>query len=244
MRRLPIPPSIFVADGHSIQPIDPGAEFARLAARVDRLTADRELVDRLMWQNYTGPDWEKFRRALAEYGLAVVHPWIITGRIFIECGRKGFGAIARRRNVTRDEALSLAGETVAMSLRFFRDEVLIPGRWDMEKGASLNTFFIGACVRHFPNVYLRYDGAELTRHLHASQQDAEALSAVGDSSPASRPDRRIDSVRALDAIEDSVVREVFVGEVVGFTQEETAVRLKTTRWAVEGHMRRFRRREG
>lgn len=240
MRQLPIHSSLILADGPSLKPVDPGTKFARQAARIDRLTADRELVERVMWQGYAGPDWERFRTALAEYGLAVLRAWIISGRIFVECKRKGFGAIVRRKGTTGDEALELAGETVAVSLRFFRDVVLIPGRWDMTKGASLNTYFIGACIRHFPNVYLRSDGDEMIEHNALRELEESQLAFMEDPSPFARPDKRLELVRAVDEIPDSVVREVVLDAAVGHTQSETADRLKMTRWAVEGRMRRFR----
>lgn len=239
MRRLPIQPPDLVS-GHSIQPIDPGTDFERQAARIDRLTADRELVDRLMLQGYTGHDWEIFRRALAEYGVAVMRAWIASGRIFTECRRKGFGAIARR-TCADDDALGLAGETVTIALRFFRESVLIPGRWDMTKGASLNTFFIGACIRHFPNVYARSDGSEIVKHL-SKRADEEPLAAIADSLPFSRPDRRLELADAVDAIRDPVVREALLDDAQGYTQAETAKRLEITLWTVEGCLRRYRRR--
>src|SRR5579862_788132 len=96
MRRPPIQPQRAIGHAFPLQPIDPGSDFAREAARLDRLTADRELVDRVMWQGYSGPDWERFRTALAEYGIAVLIVWIASGRIFLECKRKGFGAILHR----------------------------------------------------------------------------------------------------------------------------------------------------
>ncbi|NEA24572.1 hypothetical protein [Actinomadura bangladeshensis] len=44
-------------------------------------------------------------------------------------------------------------ETVAAALRFFMERVLPQGRWDPTKGASLRTFFVGACLLHFLNIY-------------------------------------------------------------------------------------------
>lgn len=194
----------------------------------------------MMWRGYQGPDWEGFCRALAEYGVAVVRAWILSGRIFVECQRKGFGAVVRRNRADSDEAEGLAGETVAVSLRFFREKVLIPGRWDMTKGASLNTYFIGACIRHFPNVYSRADGSELLKYLATYDGDEEPIALLGDPARLSRPDRRAELASAVDAIKDPVVREVLLGEAEGYTQEETANRLGKTRWAIEGTMRRYR----
>lgn len=240
MRRLPTHPSLLVVSGNSIEPVDPGARFASRAARVDRLTADRELVDRIMWSGYQGPDWERFSRALVEYGVAVMRSWIRSGRIFVECRRKGFGSVRRKRHDDADDADGLAGETVAVSLCFFRDKVLIPGAWDMTKGASLNTYFIGACIRHFPNVYSRADGSELLMHLITYEADEDPITLFGDRTRMSRPDRRVELANAFDAIDDAVVREVLLGEAEGFTQEQTAIRLGKTRWAIEGTMRRYR----
>ena len=197
-----------------------------------------------MWRGYAGPEWERFRTALAEYGIAVLRTWIISGRIFVECRRKGFGAIAQRKRAANDEALGLAGETVAVSLVFFRDEVLIPGRWDMTKGASLNTFFIGACIRHFPNVYRRLDGCEIVGFLarERDENEEDGVLAIGDPIPFNRPDRRYELKDAVNSIDDTIVREVLLDEAVGYTQAETAARLGKTLWTVEGRMRRYRGR--
>lgn len=241
---MPASPTPPAGHGHSIQPIDPGSDFARQAARVDRLTADRELVERVMWRGYAGPEWERFRTALAEYGIAVLRAWIISGRVFVECRRKGFGSIVQRRRATPDDALGLAGETVAVALVFFRDQVLIPGRWDMRKGASLNTFFVGACIRNFPNVYRRHDGSEIARYLAREAHVEEEVLMVGDPAPFNRPDRRYELKDAVRSIDDAIVREVLLGDAVGYTQAETAARLGKTRWTVEGRMRRYRARNG
>src|ERR1700678_3823355 len=126
---VPHPKALVLGNARSIQPIEPGAEFAREAAHVERLAADIELINRLMWGHYRGPEWEVFRRALAEYGVAVLVKWTLNGRIFIECKRSGFGELPRWRHRDRDDAVGIAGETVARALVFFRNRVLIPALW-------------------------------------------------------------------------------------------------------------------
>jgi hypothetical protein len=116
---------VLLGNGSSIQPVDPGAEFARQAEPLDRLAGDIQLVNRLMWARYDGPEWRLFQKVLAEYGVAVVHRWIQSGRIFQECARKGFGALLPRRRLDPDDALGIAGETVARAFVFFRNKVLI-----------------------------------------------------------------------------------------------------------------------
>jgi hypothetical protein len=143
---------------------DPGFESALAvfdqdpaARRLQLLAADRALVDSLMLQGYAGPEWIRFTRALAEYGYPVMRAWVFTGAIFLRCAEKGIGRLPRT-NTTFDgtDAAEIAGETVAEAIKHFRDRVLIPGRWDMTRGASLNTFFVGQCILRFPNVYRRW----------------------------------------------------------------------------------------
>jgi hypothetical protein len=213
--------------------VEPGVDFAREAERVQRLAADRELVERIMWAGYLGPEWGKLRRALAEYGVAVMTAWIRSGRIFVECKKSGFGGIAKRRPDDDEEASGLAGETVAHSLGFFRDRVLIPGRWDWTKGASLRTYFVGACVRHFPNVYLRSYGDDPFDVEDGVLDSVEAGDYV-------RPDKRSELASAVRSVADAELREILLYEAEGYTQGETAVRLNVTRFKVEGKLRRFR----
>lgn len=144
----------------AVRPLELGnglclAEFAGSTAdrRLERLAEDKELVETLVWRGYRGADWIAFRRALAEYGYQVVLAWCLSGKIFVECARKGFGAIRRPpRPIDHDDATELACETVAASLVYFRDRVLVPRSWDPARGASLKTFFVGACVLVFANV--------------------------------------------------------------------------------------------
>lgn len=118
------------------------------------LTADRELLDRLMWEGYAGPDYERFADRLARYGYAVVNAWCLKGLIFSRCADKGW--TLPRARITPDDATELAAETVTIALVKFRETVLIPRKWDPAKGASLNTFFVGQCLLRFLNVYRRW----------------------------------------------------------------------------------------
>jgi hypothetical protein len=242
MKRVSIQlPVLTLPGGHSIQPVDPGTDCAREAARLERLIADRKLVDRVMWAGYAGPEWRQLSTALVEYGVGVLRVWIVSGRIFVECAHKGFGGIKRRRRNDEDEADGLAGETVARALIYFRDRVLIAGLWDPTKGATLKTYFIGACLHHFPNEYARSQGGEDFEDLLMHGADAnDVLTEVIDPSPYSRPDRRVELVRTFDGeVQDSFVREALLDEVEGYTQDDTARRLNTSRWTIEGRLRRF-----
>jgi DNA-directed RNA polymerase specialized sigma24 family protein len=84
----------------------------------------------------------------------VLRAWCLNGRIFHRVKCAGFGGLREPpRRIDRDDADELATETVAKALKFFLDEALIGKRWDPSKGATLATFFVGACLRTFGNVY-------------------------------------------------------------------------------------------
>jgi hypothetical protein len=233
------PEGLVLGDGNSIQPVEPGADFAHQAEPVDRLAADVELLSRLMWAQYDGPEWRVFRKALAQYGVVVIEKWIFSGRIFAECRRKGFGTLRRRRVNDRDEALGLAGETVARAFLFFRDRVLVRGVWDPTMGASVRTYFIGACILHFPNVYSRSLGSEW---LVQARQEIE-FETLRDANRFSRPDSRVELASDFHAIGDRRTQDIVLLTAEGHSQKEIAAALKTTRKAVEMKLSRLHARK-
>lgn len=239
----PAPEPLVLAGGHSIQPVEPGERFAREAESVDRLAADVELINLLMWAQYAGADWLKFREVLARYGVAVLHKWILSGQIFRECATKGFGAVRRRRRVDEDEALGIAGETVAHAIRFFRERVLIPGVWNPAKGASVRTYFVGACVLHFPNIYGRVRGGErLEPRLVPDSEEGVPVASLEDARPFSRPDHRAELLRHFDDLPDEETKIMVRGRVEGYSDEEIGRTLNTTRKGVETRFYRLHRR--
>lgn len=82
--------------------------------------------------------------------------WIKKGLILGRCRQRGYGGLreppvgAFARDDVADE---LAGETVAKAPSPLRDDVLMKGRWDPTRGATIKTYFIGQCLIRFPNIY-------------------------------------------------------------------------------------------
>ena len=184
------------ADEHSIQPVVvPPGLATKEAERLERLAADIELVDRLMWAGYEGAEWEQFRTELARYGIVVVTSWIRSGRIFSECARRGFSGLRRRPGLAED-ALELAGETNASALSYFRTKVLVPRVWNPTRGASISTFFVGACVLHFPNVYRRWLREAGRDQLHPTERDPALI--LEDDSHYARPDQQVELVDTFE----------------------------------------------
>lgn len=208
--------------------------FHKAEQHLDRLAADVQLRDRLMFSEYAGHDWEIFRSALAAYGVQVLVAWCITGKIFVECHKVSFTITRRQRTITPDDAMELAGETVAEALVFFRESVLIPGKWDPTKGASLKTFFVGACKLRFPGVYRRW---EKERRPISTE---ETVDNVQDQAASSRPDFPILLLQELESIQDKIVRQGLILEAKGFTRAEIAEVLECNEKTIENRMLRYR----
>lgn len=229
-----------VAAPHRLQPADLGSglqlvEFdaTRASKNLERLAADVELLEALMWAEYQGPTWLSFQRALAEYGFQVLLSWCRSGRIFAECARKGFGGLRRaHRAIQTDDACELASETVAEGIAYFRDKVLIPRHWDPRRGASLRTFFVGACILCFAKVYRGW--CRETRRFPTP--DSPSI-VVAELHPLILSEVR----DALAAVPDSDA-ELLSHVAVGRSHQEVAVLMQLTPKAVERRVQRARAR--
>jgi hypothetical protein len=213
-------------------------EHLSAAERVDRLACDYDLVTDLAFRRFEGPRYDYFANELAKYGIAVIRGWIRRRLILARCRERGFGGLPEPPVAAFDDPEIVDGltdETVAMALRHFRDDVLIPGRWDYRKGASLRTFFIGQCLIRFANVYRSWwrqhgrrtpdacvDPADLCLLDQRTEPDLEAL--VLD---------QIASDRLLSQVKDVRVRRALVMAAAGIPQREIAERLRCTTKAVE-----------
>lgn len=228
------------------------ADRDRAEERFDRLAGDRELASALHAGGYRGRNYELFANEIAKYGWAVIRGWIYKGQIRGEVKRKGFGALEPepRPGSMIEDAESLADETVVLALTAFRDKVLVPGKWDPAKGASLRTFFVGQCLLQFSNVYKRWRREELRSYAEPQAPPPTADWADefedGPSTPTT-PDAsesahiKDELRRAFGKITDERVRSAFYLNVThGFTHAEIGEKLGMTAKAVESAIARAR----
>jgi hypothetical protein len=131
--------------------------------QVDRLAGDADLVATLSAAGFAGPDYDWVRDELVRYGVAVLAGWLKRGAIRGKCLEKRLRGVPEDvdREFDYDTAYELAGESVARALDPFREKVLIAGRWDPRKGASLKTFFVGQCLIQFVQVAKAWTRHEL-----------------------------------------------------------------------------------
>ncbi|KTR95843.1 sigma-70 family RNA polymerase sigma factor [Microbacterium testaceum] len=234
------------------QAIAADRERDRSEERVDRLAGDRDLAAALRADGFQGRNYDFFATEIAKYGWAVIRGWIYKGQIRGEVARKGFGALdpEPRPGAMIEDAEGLADETVVLALSAFRDKVLVPGKWDPSKGASLRTFFVGQCLLQFSNVYKRWRREELRSYAEPQAPPATAEWAdefeEGPSTPlapdASETAQIKDELRrAFGKITDERVRSAFYLSVThGFTHAQIGEKLGMTAKAVESAIARAR----
>jgi hypothetical protein len=175
-------------------------DHAVAADRVDRLAADFDLVTGLAWRQFAGSDYEVFETELARYGIAVLAGWLRRRLIFQRVRERGYGGLPDPPEGALDDPdtiAELAHETVAKALRHFHDDVLVPGKWDYRRGATLRTYFIGQCLIRFANVYRRWWVHE-QRHCHVFPMDPYDTHRLADHS--------FDGPEALSVLQDDVAR--------------------------------------
>ncbi|MGX7826101.1 hypothetical protein ACTG9Q_13520 [Actinokineospora sp. 24-640] len=104
--------------------------------------------------------YEIFTVVLTSYGLPVMNALLRRGQIFQLTAARGRPVNcpdSAREHLAgfagRDDRHELSLETVAAALKSFHKRTLVPGNWTPEGGASLNTYFVGACVLEFANIF-------------------------------------------------------------------------------------------
>ncbi len=220
-------------------------EQARRAADyLERRQADVQLRDTLAQAGFTGRVWDRFAEELGRYGYAVMMAWLATGELFAQCKSRGCWPDGAPLWWEEDDRKGLANEVVALAIKNFRQHGLIGGGWDSTRGASLKTYFIGACVYAFPNLYRSWLG-EYRRLEHQTElrahQDEETLTgnAYGSHELALIKAQVWSAFRALP---NDTVRKAVLLEAMGFTKPEIAETLTRSPRSIEGLLQRQRKR--
>ncbi|MFE7515205.1 RNA polymerase sigma factor [Streptomyces sp. NPDC057540] len=217
---------------------------------LDRRKADHQLLQLLSEDQFRGSRYEIFENELARYAISVLKAWMYSGHIFTLVAGRGFGLSPHELDLERlhaDGALreELATMTVALALPRFRQRALVEGGWTFEGGASIRTYFMGACLFCFPNEFRKH----LAREAHDRRllMLPENLDAILPSAPAVE-DEILGRQRVRETIGDidpNRLREkaVVALTVDGYTQEEIRDILdEQSVRAVEGLLHRWRKK--
>ncbi|TQM81393.1 hypothetical protein FHX81_3758 [Saccharothrix saharensis] len=223
-----------------------GATAAPLpdAERIRRLDQDRRLVEALRSTDFEGPRFEaayrKLRQALLEYAYPVVGSLINTGTIFAKTSRYrqplSRDAQAAAMLWTAEERHDAIDDSIAWGSAFFLEYGLKRGKWDHRRGATLSTYFVGACICGFIGVCNdRWKHRQLELAFVQSAPHRETEAGVHEDVLHSIPARGLDGrdpaevaaardevARAMSKIKSVEVREALLLQADGMTQAEAA----------------------
>lgn len=227
----------------------PSDSAAAADGRRDRLVADRELVAVLAACDFGGPRYDRFVNELARYGMAVLCGWMHSGYVFALSAGRGLPVSPSQDELDqlhRDPEVrqEIATMVVAVALRRFRERALVGGGWQADGGASLTTYFMGACLAVFPNEFRRYR-AQRQRWRRQNAADPAIAAAARNAEP-SMADVVAGTfqVKANLAGVDARTRAIVTLRMYGYHQQEIAEMLgERSARAVEGVLYRWRRSE-
>lgn len=224
-------------------------ETQRRRDSLRRREADRQLLAELAAHNFTGRLYRRFEDELAAYGMSVLRGWMHSGYIFTLAKNRGFAlhpSPLEHEELVRDSDArdELAIMTVALALPRFREHALVGGGWRFEGGASLPTYFMGACLYVFPNE-MRKRRAQ--RERWRRQDHGDPAVGILATDPVCDPGAVVvGNQRVRDALElaDPRTRAIVALTVDQYSQEEIVELLgETSVRAVEGVLHRWRKKQ-
>ncbi|MFG2010785.1 RNA polymerase sigma factor [Micromonospora sp. NPDC048868] len=130
----------------------------------DAREGDRLLVARLAKNNFAGPEYDLVAERLVIAGHRYCRSWIKSGKMSRKCREVGRPVGVLPEGVDRQDVDDLATDTAVEGAALFRRVALIGGRWRPDGGASLLTYYIGACIQVYPGIYRKWHREYRRRH--------------------------------------------------------------------------------
>ena len=223
----------------------------------EREPDDAVLVEELRAVGFSGLAYERLEDRLVTYAIDVLDGMFRNRTIYPAVASHAFPL----RHTAEESQLLCASEPDRMELVLdatveglvlFRRRGLVGGGWSPELGASLRTYFVGACLLCLPNVYRRWQRRRerLRSVLALPVESLEAVAPV-DGFPTQRDpaDRVADRLHVEEELErmppqvqQAMIRMALYGESVA----DVAAVIGMTPRALEGRIDRYkakRRRE-
>ncbi|GGV02686.1 hypothetical protein GCM10010211_82490 [Streptomyces albospinus] len=221
-------------------------------ARAQRRQADGKIIEILRADGFEGPRYQKTVNRLSEYGYHTMTKWAASGEVFHKARRAGRPVPMEKITLrwTHEDRQGVVVDSVLGGLHVFRNYGLVQGRWNPDGGANLDTYFMGAVIRAFPRVYIRWFDSH-------QQGQAELDCPTGADAPTDRfsliPDQRATDPsyfavtndylgRLLPLVKDPQVREALGWRALGYTQAQAAEHVGLTEKALERRICRMRAR--
>ncbi|MGW7055578.1 hypothetical protein [Streptomyces sp. NPDC054887] len=217
----------------------------QLQRSIDRRMNDKQLLDLLAQDGYQGRRYDQFINELIRYGMSVLRGWMYSGFIFQLVANRGYSLNPTEfdlDDLASDSELreQLATMTVACALPRFRQRALLESGWTFEGGASIATYFMGACAYDFPNEFRRHRVAHRRQRL-VEQRQKETHEIPPRISVADEVLGNMEALDRLKTIKDLRARAIVALTSEGYSQEEIRllVNAKSVR-GVEGVLYRLR----
>lgn len=205
-------------------------EFSSSTEKLERLLGDQDLLLNLQLNQYSEKSWAPVAEELARYGLAVIGSWLRRRTIFVKVKKRTTYGLPTPPETWLDDAhvvRHLTDETVVLALNYFKDKVLKENKWDVLKGASIKTFFIGQCLFQFANVYSAWFREEQERRDSEYFADDDELGYLRGSVRGTEDSvlARSDLDEALRKISSESARAAFILKAQGYRYQEIASKL-------------------
>ncbi|MGW3038157.1 hypothetical protein ACWDCB_44110 [Streptomyces sp. NPDC001178] len=230
-------------------------EEADSVVESEAVTRDRELYAELLRLDFSGPRFGMWVGQMRTYAVRVLTGWLRSGEITEQCARRRiritihsveleiFARNAEVRSTLAIEAVMAAGPE-------FTERALRGDDWDPDKGACIFTYFVGACLFAFRDVFKKWSRDRLRRInvltmelTDTEPEDGQLFlwhSAFGD--PARRSADR-DTIRRIlaEATPEAAAICLLKYEEPDLTYKQIGERLGgMTSRAVEGQLQRLR----
>ncbi|MGW7385458.1 hypothetical protein [Streptomyces sp. NPDC054794] len=224
-------------------------EARRLQESIDRRMGDQRILEVLARDGFEGLRYDQFVDELVRYGISVLRGWMHSGFIFQLVADRGFGLNPHELDLEElasnsDLREELATMTVAHALPRFRQRALIEGGWTYDGGASIATYFMGACAYDFPNEFRRYRAGEERQRRAVQRQQALYEDPVSPLSVAEEVLGNLSVLEHLDQTQHLRMRAIVALTIDGYSQEEIRQILdEASVRAIEGMLYRWRTKQ-
>ncbi|SRR6266487_1102173 len=211
---------------------------------------DQGRVNEIVRLGIAGKSFPDLLGELAEYGFAVMMAWMRTGTIFVRCSAIGrpVRQVNRTLDLTPEARRTISNATVSSAIQLFAKNAVIAGKWQPEQGASLKTFFIGACILTFTNEFNRWANEQrrwANQHYLAPNPEADETyrpgRAVGSFDPTAEEIINTEAEHALLLnIKDQQTRTLAYRIGRGETFSEAGAAVGLSEGAARNRIRRLR----
>jgi hypothetical protein len=214
--------------------------------RARRIEVDRKVVEFLTGDDVPEERFTKLSGRLMGYAWPILLRWMNTKEIFDLCkrARKPLREDAAM-DWTDDDRKGMATDTVIVAWEYFRTTALTKGGWKPDRGASLQTYFVGACILCFADVYGKWRRAHLLdRAMDELPTDEDKVLALSRNHPLDPCQQAViqDEVRRAIGPMDDQLRRLVGLRAIGYPQHEAAEQIGITAKAAERRLARYRKR--